>query len=333
MRRATGFTLIELLVVIAVVSLLVAILLPSLRAARTQARAAVCGSNLRQLGLAMYSYSGEHGGWIPGSPHTSGNGAYFGSERRLEDNSGEKYQWLGHNDAWPAVHAYDWASPLMLEMGIRPPRDRIERYVLTRDGPFLCPANVGRLVSTNINLFGKITAQACSYATSKWFTYVNSIFKSAADSDGKHHIGGTYWVRHQMPLNYLPMLERIAKPARKIFLADAHRANRSFKNPALAGKAVDNYDLGYTTHGAWAMAANEGMNLSYRWEPARSWAFRHNNAINAVFFDGHVERLSEGDSQANNGYGEGARAAELWYPSGLDTAGLANLANTPIVVP
>jgi prepilin-type N-terminal cleavage/methylation domain-containing protein/prepilin-type processing-associated H-X9-DG protein len=47
----TGFTLIELLVVIAIISLLLAILIPSLKRARNNARAVVCQSNLKQWGL------------------------------------------------------------------------------------------------------------------------------------------------------------------------------------------------------------------------------------------------------------------------------------------
>jgi len=52
-----GFTLIELLVVIAIISLLVAILLPSLSGARRAARASVCLSNIRQLELAHTLYA------------------------------------------------------------------------------------------------------------------------------------------------------------------------------------------------------------------------------------------------------------------------------------
>ena len=334
-----GMTLIELLVVVSIIALLLAMLLPALSKARGQARRAVCGSNLHQLATAMHSYAIGHHDWIPGSPHTSGNGAYFGSQRVLEHDvgSGEKFEWLEYRDAWPAVHAFDWASPLMPELGIRPPRDRVERYCLTRAGVFTCPAHVGRMVSTNINLFDKITTQAASYATSKWFTYMPTILKSSPDASGMYHIGSTYWTRPQIPYDYMPMLTRLRKPALKIFLADAHRANRKPSDPPRAGMEVDNYDLGYTTHGAWAMPDGDGLtaspSLSYRWEPAKSWAMRHEDGINAAFFDGHVEQLAEGDSQTNQGFGQGARTAAFWYPSGLDTSGLAQIINDPIIVP
>ncbi|MDH4240949.1 MAG: DUF1559 domain-containing protein [Phycisphaerae bacterium] len=56
-RFAGGFTLIELLVVIAVISLLMAMLLPALDAARRMARRTVCKSNLRQIALGWQSYT------------------------------------------------------------------------------------------------------------------------------------------------------------------------------------------------------------------------------------------------------------------------------------
>jgi prepilin-type N-terminal cleavage/methylation domain-containing protein/prepilin-type processing-associated H-X9-DG protein len=51
-----AFTLIELLVVIAIVSVLAAILFPVFARARESARAAKCGSNLRQIGMAAQMY-------------------------------------------------------------------------------------------------------------------------------------------------------------------------------------------------------------------------------------------------------------------------------------
>ncbi len=59
------FTLIELLVVIAIISILSAILLPSLSRARETANTAACISNLRQLGQASSSYMGDFNDYLP----------------------------------------------------------------------------------------------------------------------------------------------------------------------------------------------------------------------------------------------------------------------------
>jgi prepilin-type N-terminal cleavage/methylation domain-containing protein len=54
-----GFTLIELLVVIAIMSLLMAILVPSLSQAREQGKRAYCLANLHSIAAAAVSYAGE----------------------------------------------------------------------------------------------------------------------------------------------------------------------------------------------------------------------------------------------------------------------------------
>jgi prepilin-type N-terminal cleavage/methylation domain-containing protein len=59
--QPNGFTLVDLLVVISVIGVLVALLLPSVQAAREASRRAQCQNNLRQMGLAMLAHHGARG--------------------------------------------------------------------------------------------------------------------------------------------------------------------------------------------------------------------------------------------------------------------------------
>jgi len=67
--RQGAFTLIELLVVIAIIALLMGILMPSLKKARDQAKAVVCGAHLKGLGVALRMYLDDY----DGKTHTTPN--------------------------------------------------------------------------------------------------------------------------------------------------------------------------------------------------------------------------------------------------------------------
>ena len=74
-KNFKGFTLVELLVVIAIIALLMAVLLPALSKARTQAKRIVCLGNLRQLVTAWMAYAENNDGKIVnGGQALSGTG-------------------------------------------------------------------------------------------------------------------------------------------------------------------------------------------------------------------------------------------------------------------
>lgn len=95
--RRGAFTLIELLVVISIIALLVAILLPSLGAARRSARTVGCQSNIRNIGIAFVAYSVDHKDRLPAT------GKRFNANADMIGPQPDDRSWIGR-EAWPGVN-------------------------------------------------------------------------------------------------------------------------------------------------------------------------------------------------------------------------------------
>jgi prepilin-type N-terminal cleavage/methylation domain-containing protein/prepilin-type processing-associated H-X9-DG protein len=69
-RPKNGFTLVEMLVVVAIIGILAAVLMMAITAAIKTAQRAKCSSNLRSIGIALLTYSGDNDGLMPESGAT-----------------------------------------------------------------------------------------------------------------------------------------------------------------------------------------------------------------------------------------------------------------------
>lgn len=336
----TAFTLIELLVVVAIIAMLISILLPSLSSAREQARAVVCGQNLRQLGNGMQTYVAENNDYYPG---LNTSGVWLEAQR---------LRWgadLGIiNRSKMPVQVFDWMTPSLSGAG-ELPASRVERFKFLVD-KYRCPTQMltstvysdGATPPEGLDAFRNVAPwPTVSYLSPIFFHYVGQRQKTRVVGRMDHPTANVNIFAKAAPPNwnvvvddFLPQITRVGTPARKVFASDGTRYLDAsllldfdvYPSPTYYGSftGAGAYWSGCTAFGvrqgtqnwsgqsvsAGSPASGENMAVSYRHGQQRgvsSGACRDNKGtINALFFDGHVERLTDRQS----------REAHLWYPSG-----------------
>jgi len=118
-KASRGFTLVELLVVVAIIVILMSILLPVLKVARTTVGVGMCAKQIRDVGQGFHAYLNEFSEKLPWVAGTANLAMIDGSARAVmdvPDNQPTKGQILRHNvdhgscrdDAWFCNNRAPW---------------------------------------------------------------------------------------------------------------------------------------------------------------------------------------------------------------------------------
>ena len=281
--RRCGFTLIELLVVIAIISLLTAILLPSLQGATQLARNAACRVHMQMAAKGMSLYAAASDGYLAG-PNTSG----------LQAVDGPSYLQNIDTHATTPTQNFDWVSPTLgHSLGL--PENQHDRLREIFNTQLACPANdqcyqeqAGQSAFTDDEVQ---SIQLSSYSSPLAFHVVGT----AVESDGRAvrltSEDQSQLARYvQSTAYYRPMLSQVGAASDKVYLVEGARR---VTNSGVVSFNTYSYQTKGGNFGLAGPAAPITNDPFWAWKN-RARVFRHpSETMNQVFFDGHVESTED----------------------------------------
>lgn len=268
-----GFTLIELLVVVAIIALLISILIPSLNGARKQSRQLQCLSNLSSIGKASLFYSQEFRGYVIGAASEDGQAPKRGNPRGYtRDDS----------------HAHtQFAISLLNGLLYDHPVKGLYRY-RDQDGMIEACGAIPQLQCPS----HPVKAQNLDYV-------VNAFVQDYTEDACRHDQGGlrfrdTNQVQGEGSIDvaFFHHIDRFrVAPSRRIYVIEGSRGHRT--------NDLVMHDTFYATH------------LPFASNPRMANDKRHPKGTNALFFDGHAERMDF--SRLDAGYPASLGVRLRWF--------------------
>jgi hypothetical protein len=328
-------------VVVAIIALLMSILLPSLSSAREQARSVVCGQHLRQFGTGLQLYTGENRDWIPGL-NTSG-AAVTAKRFAMNSDPAALYQSklpVQTFDWMTPVLAYALELP-----ALRAPRFKflIDKFRCPSQ-MYTCSVLYHDTAVPDLDQFEPLgTWPAVSYLMPAGFQYTGQAYNAKVLCHDERITSLPVLAKALPPEfevrmdEYQPRLDRVGPAARKIFAADGTRFLDDKGELDFDIAPIPNWYGAFSDPGGWWSGAQaygvrpgsmawdgiqatgqtgiygcngQELPLSYRHGMQHGslsgGALDNTGTINAVFFDAHVERMSDQQS----------RQIHHWYPTG-----------------
>ena len=327
-----AFTLVELLVVFAILATLMNILLPALKTARDQAKTIHCAATQHGFGTGLSTYFTENDDWIPGR-NTTGFEVWKASFEVATGTDPDALQ----KPRMP-VQTYDWMTPI-LRTTVTLSGTRAERFRFLLDHykcaavDFTAVLYSGSRPDDEQDFLDDIDAHGpfpgISYLMPGYFQFWGTDDAAAQQFIGTAEAGfGTTGLPVKAPASFFDVkmtryrsrVNQVGTPAEKIAAADGTRYLPTskvldFDHHEDPERSVHLQDLGwygsFTSSGAWWQGSTAyGTRQAHN--PARGanlkLTYRHGGKIEALFFDGHVQGLTQTES----------RAIGYWYPRGSE---------------
>ncbi len=266
-NRRRAFTLIELLVVVAIIAMLVSILLPSLSAARRQARACVCLANLKRLGTGVAFYLDDNREVFP--PFRLKNGDPGDSDAYVNQWGRKKPRWQWFVDA-------DAVGPVI---DPEPFADEIDSSGGFGDGSIGSGGQSGRTMTNKYFLCPSLASEHESDVRNGAYGY-NYQYLGNSRRDGNDD----QWDNFAVPLGH------IRSSAGTVLIADSRGADPvhgkhsyTLDPPRLA------VERNAARFGPGADDLSPGADERFAYSPVE---MRHGQYGNVVFVDSHAEPMS-----------------------------------------
>ncbi len=314
--RERAFTIIELLVVVAAISVLIGVLAPALSGARAAAQRAACAAIQKRLAVGLLHYAASNDEWLPGY-NTSGAALWTADPdpriiKRLSLNPSAPVQtndWISPSTAGEGLpenreHRFYalldiYADPAMRERvpaWIAGGRGNLEMADWTADNTDQPAHGVSYLMPANFQLFGG--DRAAGRVTQNSSVSLKELRR-----------------QHQLPAIYKPRIDLLGAASRKVAFADGFRyisfnqfdSDFSYHASFNWGSFTDRSACSIEST-PWGYKGGDGAGLGV------PLSFRHTGAMNAAFWDGHVQSLTQRQS----------RHPAIWVPTGSTFVGNRN---------